>query len=188
MSIKKAQPHCKICLLFLLLHIAFFFSSLGFKKSAKTALYRSSWLPDKFSVNLPFGSREQLQYRFSRWWPWDHLGFSVGTILAIFFIYKSLRYLPMKSVTFQIRFKSIGLSIKEKKIKIFSTWLPWQSSWIFEWNVILLFWSTTGPNTSYQISGHITKTRLFIYTENVTTKKLCFQIKILIFFIFMLKT
>ena len=38
-------------------------------------------------------------------------------------------------------------------------------------------------------SDHITKTRLFKYIENFTTKKYeNFQIKILIFFIFLLKT
>ena len=28
-----------------------------------------TWLPDKFQVNWPFGSREEVQYRFSRWRP-----------------------------------------------------------------------------------------------------------------------
>ena len=28
-----------------------------------------TWLPDKFWVNWHFGSREEVQYRFSRWWP-----------------------------------------------------------------------------------------------------------------------
>ena len=57
-------------------------------------------LPPKFRVNWPFGSGEEAKNRFP-----------VGTILAIFFIYKS-------SQCFLPSFKSLGLSVQEKKRKI----------------------------------------------------------------------
>ena len=66
--------------------------------------------PTKFQVSWPFGSGEEAKNRFSRWWPswisnWNnfsyflstshhdaayqvssHLGFLIGTILAIFYL------------------------------------------------------------------------------------------------------
>ena len=61
-------------------------------------------LPTKFGV--------ETKNRFSRWRPWrhGHLGFPIGTILAIF-IYKSPR-------CFLSSFMPIGLSVQEKKRKI----------------------------------------------------------------------
>ena len=64
--------------------------------------------PGKFGVSWPFGSRAEVQNRFSRWrpsWISDLNDFSCC------FIYKSLRcFLPS--------FKSTGLSVQEKKQKI----------------------------------------------------------------------
>ena len=45
------------------------------------------------------------------------------------------------------------------------------------------------PDQAERMSGHITKTRLFKYIENFTTKNWkIVQAKILIFFMFLLKT
>ena len=48
-------------------------------------------LPSKFGVNWPFGSGEEAKNRFSR----CHLGFQIGTILAIFDLQVTLM-LPSK--------------------------------------------------------------------------------------------
>ena len=52
-------------------------------------------------VSWPFGSREEVQYRFSRWWP---------SWISLLSINKSPRY-------FQWRFKSIAPLVQEKKFK-----------------------------------------------------------------------
>ena len=46
-------------------------------------LYVTPMLPTKFQVNWPFVSGVEEKNRFSRW-PHGHLGFLIGTILAIF--------------------------------------------------------------------------------------------------------
>ena len=66
-------------------------------------------------------------------------------------------------------------------VKIYSVGLlsmPWEgrASWILPSLV------------TYKVKRNITKTHLFKYIENFTTKTESFQIKILIFFIFLLKT
>ena len=65
-------------------------------------------LPTKFQVNWPFGSAEEAKNRFSRWPP-CHLGFQIGTILAIF----DLQVTPMLPECFE----SNGLLVQEKKRK-----------------------------------------------------------------------
>ena len=62
-------------------------------------------LPTKFGVNWPFTSGEEAENRFSRWLPWwqdfqdgchgGNLGFTIGTILAIFDLQVTLM-LPSK--------------------------------------------------------------------------------------------
>ena len=47
-------------------------------------------LPAKFRVNWPFSLGEEAKNRFT-WWSWRHLGFPIGTILAIFSLQKRLR-------------------------------------------------------------------------------------------------
>ena len=53
-------------------------------------------LPSKFGVNLPFRSGEEAKNRFSRWRHGGHLGFPIGTILAIFDL-QDTPMLPSKS-------------------------------------------------------------------------------------------
>ena len=77
-----------------------------------------------------------------------HLGFPIGTILAIL-IYMSPWW-------FLASFKSIGLSVQEKKRKIdFSRWRPWRPSWISDRKDFSYFWSTCHPDASYQVSSQL---------------------------------
>ena len=53
-------------------------------------------IPTKFKVNKPFGSGEEAKNRFSRW-P-GHLGFPIGTILAMFYLHVT----PVLPTTFGV--------------------------------------------------------------------------------------
>ena len=64
-------------------------------------------LPTKFQVNWPFGSGEEAKNRLSRWPPRAHLGFQIGTILAI----SALLVTPMLPTKFPV----IGLSVQKKQ-------------------------------------------------------------------------
>ena len=68
-------------------------------------------LPSKFGVNWPFGSGEEAKNRFQDGGYGGHLGFPIGTILAIFDLQVTLM-LPTK---FGVNF---SLSVQEKKRKI----------------------------------------------------------------------
>ena len=46
------------------------------KQECKDGPLSLTWLPDKFWVTWHFGSREEVQYRFSRWWPFYQNDFS----------------------------------------------------------------------------------------------------------------
>ena len=86
-----------------------------------------------------------------------HLGFPIGTSLAIFYIYKSSRcFLPF--------FKSSGPWVQEnkrkkkkkkKKKKRVSRWTPWRPSWTSDPNNLSNFRSTSHPNASYQVSSQM---------------------------------
>ena len=60
-------------------------------------------LYSKFGVNWPFCSGAEAKNRFSKWLPWRHFGFPIGTILAIL-IYKSPQcFLPsLESIGFWV--------------------------------------------------------------------------------------
>ena len=67
---------------------------IALNKRAKMDLYCS---PDyqTFQVNWSSGSREEVQYRFSKCSHGDHLGFPIKRLLAIFDLQVTL-ILPMK--------------------------------------------------------------------------------------------
>ena len=65
-------------------------------------------LPNKFQVNEPLGSGEEMKNRFQ---DGGHLGFPIETILAIFYSTSHPR-------SFLRSFKSVGLLIQEKKRKL----------------------------------------------------------------------
>ena len=77
-------------------------------------------------------------------WAWSfeqtlngsQLGFTIGTILAIF----DLRVTPMLPTKFRVNWPfSSGEEAKNR----FSSWLP---SWISNWHNFSYFWSTSHPN------------------------------------------
>ena len=72
----------------------------------------TSMLPTKFCVRWPFGSGEESKNRFSRWLPWRPSWATDRNDFIFFFIYKSPR-------CFLQSFESVGLSVKEKKRKIY---------------------------------------------------------------------
>ena len=80
-------------------------------------------LPTKFGVNWLLGLGVEAKNRFSRWLPVRHLGFPIGTILAIFDLQVTLM-LPSK---FGVNWPSgSGEEAKNR----FSRWQPWRPSWI----------------------------------------------------------
>ena len=80
-------------------------------------------LPTKFRVNWPFSSGEQAKNRFSRWLPWRHLGYPIGTILAIF----DLQITPMSPTKFGVNWP---FGAGEEAEYRFSRWQPWWPSGI----------------------------------------------------------
>ena len=102
-------------------------------------------LPTKFRVNWHLGLGEEAKNRFSRWGRHGgHLGFTIGTILAIF----DLHVTPMFPSKFGVNW-SFG-SGEEAKNR-FSRWLPWQPSWISDRNDFSYFLSISHPNDSYHV-------------------------------------
>ena len=78
-----------------------------------------TWLLDKFLVNRPFGSREEVQYRFTRWWTaWisNQNGFSYFWCTS-----------PLDT-------SSEVFGSGEKVRSRFSTWLLGRSSWSSDQN------------------------------------------------------
>ena len=111
-------------------------------------------LPSKFGVNWPLGSGEEAKNRFSRWWLWrpswisdrhdfsyfwttngGHLGFLIGTILAIFY----LQVTPMLPSKFGVNWP---FGSGEEAKNIFSRWRPWRPSWISDRHNFIFFWFT----------------------------------------------
>ena len=92
-------------------------------------------------VSWPFGSREEVQYWFSRWRPaW----ISNQNYFSNFW---STNHLDTSNeVWVHCPFGS-----EEKVQNRFSTWLLGQPSWICLQNEFSYFWSTRHPDTSYQI-------------------------------------
>ena len=52
----------------------------------------------KFRVNWPLDSRDEFQYRFSRWRLWRHLEFPIGTIIAV----SDLQIAPILRIKFWV--------------------------------------------------------------------------------------
>ena len=71
-----------------------------------------------------------------------HLGFPIGTILAIF----DLQVILMLPTKFRVNWL---LGLGEEAKNWFSRWLPWRPSWIYNRHDFSYFWSTSHPNVSY---------------------------------------
>ena len=109
---------------------------------------RPSWISDQndFSYfDLPvisFVSEKEVKIDFQES---GHFRFPIGTILTTF--------ISLSPQCFQPNFKSIGLSVQERKRKNkFSSWRPY---WNADWNDFKYFCSTKHPNASYQVSSHL---------------------------------
>ena len=83
-------------------------------------------LPTKFRVNWPFGSGEEAK-DFQDGCHGGHLGYPIGTILAIF----DLQVTPMSPTKFGVNWPfSAGEEAKYR----FSRWRPWLPSGISDQN------------------------------------------------------
>ena len=86
--------------------------------------------PTKFRVSWPFGSADEEQNRFSRWWL-SKISHQNNFLLIL--IYKSPRY-------FLLSFESISLSAQGKKRKMdFPRWRPCRPFWISDRNDFSFF-------------------------------------------------
>ena len=79
-----------------------------------------------------------------------HLGFPIGTSLAIF----DLQVTPMLPSKFGVNWTFC--SGEEAKNR-FSRWRPWRSSWISDRHNFSYFCSTGHPDASYQVSNQLAK-------------------------------
>ena len=98
-------------------------------------------LPTKFQVDWPFDTGEK-ETDFRNDGHGDHLGFPIGTILAIFNLQVSFM-LPT-----ELQDKWPFGSGDEAKTR-FSRLPPRRLSWISNWNYFNYYWSTSHPDASY---------------------------------------
>ena len=106
-------------------------------------------LTTKVRVIWAFGSGEEVQNRFLRWWPWPPSWISDQNDFNYSFYLQITPLLPTN-------FQSVDLLVQEKKSKyIFSTGQPWPPSWISDQNYFSFFWTTSHPDTSYQVSSQL---------------------------------
>ena len=75
-----------------------------------------------------------------------HLGFPIGTILAIFDLQVTLMVPSKFGVNWPF---GSGEEAKNR----FSRWQPWRPSWISDRNDFSYFWSTSHPDASYQVKS-----------------------------------
>ena len=94
-------------------------------------------------VYWPFGSPEEVQYRFSRWQPWR---------LSWILIFLAVFDLQITSILL-IKFRVNLPFCQEENQNSFPTWLQWQSSWISDWNDFSYLLSTSFYKTWYFISS-----------------------------------
>ena len=104
------------------------------------ALYRS--LDYKTSLRQwPFGSREEVQYSFSRWWP------SWISNQNYFSFFWSTSHLDISNEVWV----NLSFGSGEKNQNRFSTRLLGRPSWTSDQNDFSYFWSTSRLDISYQI-------------------------------------
>ena len=127
--------------------------------------WQSSWISDQnefcyFSStshpNATYHVLSQLAFWFRRriknidFSDGGRLGFLIGTILAIFDLQITRRFLPS--------FKSVGLSVQGKKRKNrFSRWRPWRPSQISDRKDLSYFSYSRHFKASYQVSSQSTQ-------------------------------
>ena len=112
-------------------------------------IYKSPWcfLPSLESIGLSVQEKKR-KIDFQDGGHGGHLGFPIGTILAIFYLQVTLM-LPSK---FGVNWPfGSGEEAKNR----FSRWRPWRPSWISDRNYFSYFWSTSHPDASYQVSSQL---------------------------------
>ena len=112
-------------------------------------IYKSPWcfLPSLESTGLSVQKKKR-KIDFQDGGHGGHLGFPIGTILAIFDLQVTL-IVPSK---FGVNWPfSSGEEAKNR----FSRWQPWRPSWISDQNDFSYFWSTSHPDASYQVSSQL---------------------------------
>ena len=113
---------------------------------SKLPFYKSPrWLLPSFkSTGLSIQKKEKINLQDGC--HGGHLGFPIGTILAIF----DLPVAPILPDKFRVNWPfGSGEEAKNR----FSRRLPWLPSWVLGWKDFSYFWSTSHPNASYQVSS-----------------------------------
>ena len=82
-------------------------------------------LPSKFGVNWPLVQEKKQKIDFQDGRHSGHLGFPIGTILAIF----DLQVSPMLPSKFGVNWP---FGSREEAKNRFSRWRPWWPSWIYD--------------------------------------------------------
>ena len=98
-------------------------------------------LPIKFRLNWSSIQEKKFKVVFQDGNCGSHLVFPIGTILAIFDLQVTWMILTKLRVNWPF-------SSGEEAKKRFSRWLP---SWIFDWNDLSYFWSTSHPDASFKV-------------------------------------
>ena len=107
-------------------------------------LMKRSSFKQFFILKKIYGMPVNWAWSFEQTLNGSQLGFTIGTILAIF----DLRVTPMLPTKFLVNWPfNSGEEAKNR----FSRWLPWRPSWISDWHEFSYFWSTSHPNVSYEV-------------------------------------
>ena len=108
-------------------------------------LMKRSSFKQFFILKKIYGMPVNWAWSFEQTLNGSQLGFTIGTILAIF----DLRVTQMLPTMFRVNWPfSSGEEAKNR----FSKWLPWRPSWISDWHDFSYFWSTSHPNVSYGVN------------------------------------
>ena len=113
------------------------------KRFSLFLIYKSRWcfLPSFESVGFSI-QEKKWKIDFQDGGHGGHLGFPIGTILAIF----DLQVTLMLPTNFRV------LAFGEEAKNRFSRWPPWWPSWISYLTILAIFWSTSYPDAFYQVS------------------------------------
>ena len=115
--------------------------NLGFQIRTILAIFDlhvTPMLPNKFQINWPFCSGEELKNRFSRWPPWRPSWISDRNVLSIFDLHVS----PLLPTKFGVNWP---LGSGEEAKNRFSRWSPWSPPLISDWYYFSNIWSKKSP-------------------------------------------
>ena len=96
-------------------------------------LMKRSWFKQFFILKKIYGMPVNWAWLFEQTLNGSQLGFTIGTIIAIF----DLRVTPMLPTKFRVNWPfSSGEEAKNR----FLRWLPWRPSWISDWHDFSYYW------------------------------------------------